>query len=81
MRGRAYRRFQEEKHKRRARFLFREVFWGHEDIDDRMAGIRAGTRCPCSCMMCGNPRKWLGERTVQERREDVSIACYCDDDT
>ena len=23
---------------------------------------------PCSCWMCGNPRKWFGERTVQERR-------------
>jgi hypothetical protein len=22
----------------------------------------------CSCWMCGNPRKWDGERTIQERR-------------
>jgi len=22
----------------------------------------------CSCWMCGNPRKWFGKRTVQERR-------------
>jgi hypothetical protein len=26
------------------------------------------TPTPCSCWMCGNPRKFLGERTVQERR-------------
>ena len=26
------------------------------------------TSTPCSCWMCGNPRKWFGERTVQERR-------------
>ena len=25
------------------------------------------TPTPCSCWMCGNPRKWFGERTVQER--------------
>ena len=22
----------------------------------------------CSCWMCGNPRRYLGERTIQERR-------------
>jgi hypothetical protein len=27
----------------------------------------------CSCWMCGNPRKWFGERTVQERRAMQSI--------
>ena len=26
------------------------------------------TPASCSCPMCGNPRKWFGERTVQERR-------------
>lgn len=25
-------------------------------------------RTACSCMMCGNPRKWFGERSIQERR-------------
>ena len=23
----------------------------------------------CSCPMCGNPRKWFGEKTLQEVRE------------
>lgn len=27
----------------------------------------ARTPKPCSCWMCGNPRKWLGEVTKQER--------------
>lgn len=26
----------------------------------------------CSCPMCGNPRKWFGQRTVQERRADIA---------
>jgi len=25
---------------------------------------------PCSCTMCGNPRKWRKEQTMQERRND-----------
>lgn len=29
---------------------------------------KAETPKPCSCFMCGNPRKWFGEKTVQERR-------------
>lgn len=24
----------------------------------------------CSCVMCGNPRKWYRVKTLQERRED-----------
>ena len=24
----------------------------------------------CSCYMCGNPRKWFGEKTMQEKRRD-----------
>jgi hypothetical protein len=27
----------------------------------------------CSCWMCGNPRKYLGERTIQERRQIATI--------
>lgn len=24
----------------------------------------------CSCMMCGNPRKYFNEKTIAEKRED-----------
>jgi hypothetical protein len=34
----------------------------------RHVGMLAATRAACSCWMCGNPRKYFGERTVQERR-------------
>lgn len=38
--------------------------------DDRFIGKLASTHCkPCSCYMCGNPRK-LGYRTIQERRSE-----------
>ena len=26
------------------------------------------TPTPCSCWMCGNPRKWFKQPTIQERR-------------
>lgn len=25
------------------------------------------TPTPCSCWMCGNPRKWFGDQTLQEK--------------
>ena len=28
------------------------------------------TRQPCSCYMCGNPRKHFGELTRQEKKQD-----------
>ena len=30
--------------------------------------VTAETPAACSCWMCGNPRKWFGQRTIQERR-------------
>lgn len=27
----------------------------------------------CSCLGCGNPRKWFGERTLAERRADWAL--------
>ena len=38
-----------------------------ESIEQR-ARYLVQTPCPCSCAMCGNPRKHFGERTIQERR-------------
>ena len=29
--------------------------------------VMAETPKPCSCYMCGNPRKWFDKRTIQER--------------
>ena len=31
--------------------------------------VTTPTRCSGSC--CGNPRKWLGHRTMQERRAEI----------
>ena len=36
--------------------------------DARQIGRFAQTRKPCSCFMCGNPRRHFGEKTIRERR-------------
>ena len=61
-----YRRHQDWKAKQKAERILK--LWGHEEIDSRLVGIEAGVHCKrCSCYMCGNPRRWFGELTVQER--------------
>lgn len=40
------------------------------DFDPIIVGKYANTRQPCSCYMCGNPRKYLGEKTIQEKKFD-----------
>lgn len=56
----------------RQRLLAKRRFYHGRDYDDpeleRRRGQNAKTPVPCSCCMCGNPRKYFGERTVQERR-------------
>ena len=45
-----------------------------EGLDERGIGVMASTHCkPCSCEMCGNPRKFFGERTLREKRSDLSM--------
>lgn len=33
-----------------------------------IAGKLARTPANCSCDMCGNPRKWFNQRTIQEKK-------------
>lgn len=44
---------------------------------NKSAGIYSNCKKTCSCWMCGNPRKHLGEVTLQEKKasfEDI----YCE---
>ncbi len=41
--------------------------------NEKRAGIYLKTRALCSCWMCGNPRKYNGDRTIQERRQMQQI--------
>jgi hypothetical protein len=37
------------------------------------------TRKRCSCCMCGNPRKFWNEKTMQEKKADISFREQLDD--
>ena len=63
--NRAQRRFERAKQIRRAERVFRSLL-GHLD-SERAIRKRADTMKSCSCRMCGNPRKWTGEVSRQER--------------
>jgi len=40
----------------------------HVQRTEKSVGKALHTPAMCSCPMCGNPRKYFGERTIQERR-------------
>jgi len=45
------------------------------DVDNEKV-LQAAARqvnhlCNCSCALCGNPRRYIGEVTFQERRENA----------
>ncbi len=65
-----YRIHQEEKSKIKAkRILIEEDIWNVNDDDFvKKVGIRSHSPKWCSCHMCGNPRKYWKEKTIQERR-------------
>lgn len=53
--------------------------WGFSDdmITKRAIGHTASTHGkPCSCWMCGNPRKYWNEKTKQEVLEEIKDSEY-----
>lgn len=65
MRGLAFRRHQRARARGRA---LRYVRWllGPAFATARQVARYAADRTPCSCWMCGNPRRYTGEVTPQE---------------
>ena len=47
----------------------RGFHWGRDIRQDaKSLGKVVDTPAPCSCWMCGNPRRYFNESTQQERR-------------
>lgn len=50
--------------------------WHIKNPSDKMVARHADNLAICSCSMCGNPRKFFNEKTIQEKRahyvEEVS---------
>ena len=70
MKSRALRRHHEQRMKQRVA----NYYGGYARWSPRARGILAHSRTPCSCWMCGNPRRHLGERSLQERRSAGTLA-------
>lgn len=54
----------------------RRFYWGsNRDLakSPKHLAKAVNTPTPCSCWMCGNARKWLGEETIQELRQKQSL--------
>lgn len=51
--------------KNRSEHLEKDVVYKHSY--HKMASMQVNTACVCSCFMCGNPRKFFNEKTIQER--------------
>ena len=64
--NRALRRYRLALRKRWVRKNLRHCF--DEDLEPRRVGMYAETPKVCSCWMCGNPRRYHGELSMQERR-------------
>ncbi len=72
-------RFQEQKHKKKAKKLIKDV-WREPELaeDERFVGIEAGVHSRrCSCSMCRrsrkNPWKKSDKLTIRERKENQSL--------
>lgn len=72
MRGLAFRRHQLQRAKGRA---LRYLHWllDVQFVTAKQLARYTANRTPCSCWMCGNPRRFTGEVTRQELR----VECRC----
>lgn len=59
-------------------------YWGRQGarpgervLTPRQAGMATNTAAPCSCHMCGNARKWFGERTLKEIVQLIELKEGC----
>lgn len=69
---RALRRHHKERMKRKADRIFNTINYSGfiGEMDKEMLSRLADNLKPCSCYVCGNPRKWWGEVTFQELKEE-----------
>ncbi len=60
------------KGKKRSDLFWNDYSWfnvpDREERIERNRQSRRDTTKLCSCVMCGNPRKYFGERTLQEKK-------------
>lgn len=62
------RRIQQKRNHIAAQQKIAEIYGGKEKQPHRFHKTKAMNCGDPNCVMCGNPRKFWGERTIQERR-------------
>ena len=67
-RKRALRRCHAQRRKAWVRGTLRHYFTERHALSARQVSMYSKTPKICSCFMCGNPRRFRGELTIQERR-------------
>ncbi len=70
MRDREWRRAQHERKVSRVKsWMDRNGWFSHDSYEEKQVRIQRTAITPaiCSCWGCGNPRKWFGAATIQER--------------
>jgi len=53
--------------------------WWTKDELERTLGIYRKTKVPCSCYMCGNPRRHWGYLPMQEVRQHLNADSQCEE--
>ncbi len=68
-----------ERRHHRERLQKNRAAYGAGAVETRArAGQVVDTPTPCSCWMCGNPRRHLGERSLRERSADEVLRRWTD---
>jgi hypothetical protein len=70
---RSLRRHHLQRLKKKAGNYFGGWIKSHPD-KAHFVGIYANTHTPCSCWMCGNPRKYFNEKTLQELKTEQAVS-------
>lgn len=53
--------------------------WHYHEISRRAIGRAGTTRVPCSCFMCGNPRRNFNGKDALTMQERKAVLIYKDD--
>jgi predicted ferric reductase len=80
--NRASRRAQQQRIKNKAYRKFKESHYMWIDDNEFLAELarkKANHMKDCSCYMCGNPRKFSNELTIQERKHKRNLQEGCNE--
>jgi len=63
-------RAERRKHKRRKKMQARRAFhWMRPELAEHLGDHMS----QCSCVACGNPRKWFKEKAFNEKKSDLDF--------